>query len=221
MKKILLFIFLFLITINVHALTCEYKVDQNNFGLVITVGDDKGVNANFSNGFYLMPGTTNNIGDFIYLTENSTCPSKAYYSCNASHFCKLDTKYFVDNNATYYGVLELKSQSSGSSGSGGGNGGATVSSVIGDFQSGNTCGGITGLTDLVDTYIKKPLIILGAVLFLVFTTLEYAKVVISDDASPKKANENTVKRAIGFTILSLSPYIINLLLTLAGIPFNC
>ena len=221
MKKILLIIFLLLITYNVKALECEYKVDSNNMGIVVTVGADRGVNASFSKGYYSMPGTNNNnLGDFMNLTNQSSCPKKVYYACNVNHFCKIDTKYFKDPTATLFGSSDLKS-SKGESGSGTPPGTATVSSVIQDFQSGNSCGALAGLGELVDVYFKKPAIILGAVLFIIFTSLEYAKVVFSEDASPKKANENTLKRALGFGILALSPYIIQLLLTLASIPAGC
>ena len=220
MKKILLIIFLLLISYNVKALTCEYKVDSNNIGIVVTIDDgDRGVNVSFGKGYYLMPGNNNNIGDFINLNSKSNCPNKVYYTCNASRFCKINTSYFTSTDAVISGSSDLK-RSSGS------NvpytpGTATVSSVIEDFKSGNSCGAIAGLSDLVDTYIKIPAIVLGAVLFLVFTTIEYAKVVFAEDASPKKANENTLKRALGFGLLALSPYLIQLMLTLASIPAGC
>jgi len=218
MKKILLIIFLVLVTYNVKALECEYKVDSNNLGIVVTIGADKGVNVSFGKGYYLMPGNSNNIGDFINLTNQSNCPDKVYYACNANHFCKIDAKYFVDPTAIITGSSDLKS-SKGDSGTTPGT--ATVDSVIQDFKSGNSCGAIAGLSELVDMYIKKPAIILGAILFIIFTSLEYAKVVFSEDASPKKANENTLKRALGFGILALSPYIVQLLLTLASLPIGC
>lgn len=223
MKKLLFAIFLLLIVSNVKALKCEYKIDHNNVGLIISVGSDRGINASMSGGVYLMPGRTNDIGDFINLTKDSSCPSKAYYACNASKYCKINSTYFVDNNAVLYGVLELKSQSQGDvhdnpDGGGDSGGHATVITVIDDIKKGDSCGAIKGLEDLIETTIKMPLIIVGAILFLVFTTLEYAKVVFSSDASPKKANENTIKRAIGFGILALSPFIIQLLLSIAEIP---
>ena len=219
MKKILLITFLLLITYNVKAdtLTCEYQVDYNNIGIIVTVGDDKGVNASMSGGYYIMSGVGNNIGEFVNLTNKSNCPAKVYYACNANHFCKINTYYFTDASAVLMGHSDLRN----SSNSGTPSGTATVSSVIQDFQSGNSCGAIQGLYDLVNTYVKIPAIVLGAVLFLVFTTLEYAKVVFSGDGSPKKANENTLKRAAGFGLLALSPYIIQLLLTLASIPAGC
>ncbi|MBP5684040.1 MAG: hypothetical protein J6X02_02145 [Bacilli bacterium] len=219
MKKILFAIFLFLIVFNVKALKCEYKIDHNNVGLVVSVGNDRGINASLSGGVYLMPGRTNDIGDFIKLTKTSSCPPKAYYACGANKYCKINTSYFVDNNAVLYGVLELKSQSQGDvHGSSNDDGGhATVITVIEDIKNGNGCEAIKGLEDLIDETIKMPLIILGAVLFLIFTTLEYAKVVFSTDASPKKANENTLKRALAFGILALSPFIIELLLSIVEI----
>ena len=223
MKKIVFIVLLLLITYNVKALRCEYKIDHNNVGLIITVGNDRGINASLSGGVYLMPGRTNDIGEFIKLTANSSCPPKAYYACKASKYCRINTNYFVDNDAVMYGVLELKSQSSGTviggDGEGEDGGHATVVSVVEDIKKGDSCGAIRGLNDLIETSIKMPLIIIGAILFLVFTTLEYAKVVFSGEGgSFKKANENTLKRGMGFGLLALSPFIIQLLLSLAEIP---
>ena len=217
-NKIVFFIFLFFICINVKALTCEYKVDKNNVGLVITVtATDKYPSVQLSGGVYIAPGTTNQIGTLADLTNNSSCPLKVYYACNSNRFCKLNTYYFTDSNATMYGVLELRTNGSST----GNNGTATVSSVINDFKNGNSCGALTGLSDLIETYIKVPLIIVALVIFLVMTTLEYAKVVTSEDASPKKANEKTLKRAIAMVILGLSPMLIQLLLKLAQLPMSC
>ena len=218
-NKIIFFIFLFFICINVKALTCEYTVDKNNVGLIITVtATDKYPSVQLSGGVYIAPGTTNQIGTLADLTNNSSCPLKVYYACNSNRFCKLNSYYFTDSNATMYGVLELRQN--GSSGSGGG-GTATVSSVISDFQNGNSCGALTGLNDLIETYVKMPLIVVALVIFLVMTTLEYAKVVTSEDASPKKANEKTLKRALAMVLLGLSPMIIQLLLKLAQLPMSC
>ena len=217
-NKIIFLIFLFFICINVKALNCEYIVDKNNIGLIITVTDtDRYPSVQLSGGVYIAPGTTNQIGTLSSLTNNSSCPLKVYYACNSNRFCKLNSYYFTDSNATLYGVLELRTNGSSS----GGGGTATVSSVIQDFQDGNSCGALTGLSDLIETYVKMPLIVVALVIFLVMTTLEYAKVVTSEDASPKKANEKTLKRAVAMVILGLSPMIIQLLLRLAQIPMSC
>ena len=216
-NKIIFIIFLFIICINVKALTCEYKVDKNNVGLIITVtSTDKYPSVQLSGGVYISPGTTNQIGTLASLTNNSNCPQKVYYSCNTNRFCKLDSSYFsVDPNGIY-GVLELRTNGSGSTG-----GNATVSSVINDFKNGNSCGALKGLSDLIETYVKMPLMVVALVIFLVMTTLEYAKVVMSEDGSPKKANEKTLKRALAMILLGLSPMIIQLMLKLAQIPMSC
>ena len=218
-NKIIFIIFLFIICINVRALTCEYKVDKNNVGLIITVtSTDTHPSFQLSGGVYLMPGTTNHTGALADLKHTSNCPQKVYYSCNASKFCDLDNKYFnVDPNGKY-GVLELRN---GGSTTGSTSGTATVSSVISDFRSGNSCGALTGLSDLIETYVKTPLMVVALVIFLVMTTLEYAKVVTSEDGSPKKANEKTLKRAVAMILLGLSPMIIQLLIKLAQLPMSC
>ena len=90
-----------------------------------------------------------------------------------------------------------------------------------DHQDGNSCGALAGLNDLIETYVKMPLLIVALVLFLVMTTIEYSKVVFSEDGSSKKANEKTIKRAIAMIILGLSPMIIQLMITLAQIPMSC
>ena len=217
-NKIIFIIFLFFICINVRALTCEYKVDKNKIGLIITVtATDKYPSVQLSGGVYISPGTTNQIGTLSSLNNNSACPQKVYYACNMNtHFCKLNSYYFTDNNATLYGVLELRTNGSST-----GTGTATVGSVISDFKNGNSCGALTGLNDLIETYVKMPLIVVALVIFLVMTTLEYAKVVTSEDGSPKKANERTLKRALAMVILGLSPMIIQLLIRLAQIPMSC
>ena len=226
-NKIFFIIFLFILCINVKALTCEYKVDKNNVGLIITVtSSDPSPSIQLSGGVYLMPGTTNPAGSLADLRHTSNCPLKVYYSCNSSRSCKLDANYFSPDPNGIYGVLELRGSSGGQgdpSGSGDPSGGghATVSSVIHDFQDGNSCGALKGLNDLIETYVKMPLLIVALVIFLVMTTLEYSKVVFSGDGSSKKANENTIKRALAMVILGLSPMIIQLLITLAQIPMSC
>ena len=223
-NKIILIIFLFFICINVKALRCEYTVDKNKVGLIITVTrDDENPSIQLSGGVYIMPGTTNHVGTLADLKHTSYCPQKVYYSCNASKFCNLDSKYFTPDPNGIYGVLELRSSTGGPSGSdvGDPDGHATVSSVIHDFQDGNSCGALAGLNDLIETYVKMPLLIVALVLFLVMTTIEYSKVVFSEDGSSKKANEKTIKRAIAMIILGLSPMIIQLMITLAQIPMSC
>ena len=172
-----------------------------------------------------MPGTTNPAGSLADLRHTSNCPQKVYYSCNSSRSCKLDANYFSPDPNGIYGVLELRGGSGGSGdpyGSGDSSGGhATVSSVIGDFKSGNSCGALAGINDLIETYVKMPLLIVALVIFLVMTTVEYSKVVFSEDGSSKKANQNTIKRALAMVILGLSPMIIQLLITLAQIPMSC
>lgn len=216
-NKIIFIIFIFFICINVKALSCEYKVDKNNVGLIITVtSQDKYPSVQLSGGVYIMPGTTNQIGTLADLTNSSNCPQKVYYSCNTNRFCKLDSSYFTPDPNGIYGVLELRSNGTSTSSHT-----ATVSSVIGDFKSGNSCGALKGLSDLIETYVKMPLLIVALVIFLVMTTIEYARVVMSEDGSPKKANENTLKRALAMVLLGLSPMIIQLLLKLVQLPMGC
>ena len=215
-NKIIFTILLFFICINVRALTCEYKVDKNNVGLIITVtATDTHPSFQLSGGVYFMPGTANHTGALADLKHTSTCPQKVYYSCNASKFCNIDNKYFTPDPNGKYGVLELRSDGTSTGGT------ATVSSVIHDFKNGNSCGALKGLSDLIETHIKMPLMVVALVIFLVMTTLEYAKVVTSEDGSPKKANEKTIKRAVAMVLLGLSPMIIQLLLKLAQLPMSC
>ena len=70
-------------------------------------------------------------------------------------------------------------------------------------------------------HVKTPLMVVALVIFLVMTTVEYAKVVMSEDASPKKANEKTIKRARAMVILGVSPMVIQLLLKVAQLPMSC
>jgi hypothetical protein len=82
-NKIIFIIFLFFICINVRALTCEYKVDKNKIGLIITVtATDKYPSVQLSGGVYISPGTTNQIGTLSSLNNNSACPQKVDYACN-------------------------------------------------------------------------------------------------------------------------------------------
>ena len=80
-----------------------------------------------------------------------------------------------------------------------------------------SCTTIQKLITDVDKYLTTPLKIISIVLFLVFTTLEYSKVVFSGDGSFKKANENTLKRFIGLLLLFFAPDIINAVLKWAEI----
>ena len=163
--------------INVKALTCEYHVDERNVGIVITVGSDQGVNVQLSGGVYLAPGTTNNIGTLADLNEKSTCPTRIFYACNANKMCKLNTFFIQDTTSTMHGFVDFKGHGDESGGN------ATVSSVINDFQNGDGCGAMKGLSDLIERYIKMPLLIVALVIFLVMTTIEYSKVVFSEDGS--------------------------------------
>ena len=74
------------------------------------------------------------------------------------------------------------------------------------------CSTIGTLIQFIDKTLATPLKIIAIVLFLVFTTLEYAKVVFSADGSFKKANENSLKRFIGLLLLFFAPNIINMIL---------
>jgi hypothetical protein len=215
-KKILFMIFLFIMCINVKALVCEYKVDKNNMGIVITVNEiDESPSVQLSGGYYLSAGTVNNVGTIADMNSKSNCPEKIFYVCNASRFCKLNTYFFQDNNATLNGYVDFKGHGSESSGD------ATVSSVINNFRDGNGCGAMKGLSDLIEKYIKMPLLVVALVLFLVMTTIEYSKVVFSEDGSSKKANERTLKRALSMVLLGLSPFVIQLLLKVVEIPMSC
>jgi hypothetical protein len=71
--------------------------------------------------------------------------------------------------------------------------------------------------DMVNKYLTTPLKVIAVIVFLVFTTLEYSKVVFSGDGSFKKANENTLKRFLGVLLLFFAPDIINAVLKWAEI----
>jgi len=76
----------------------------------------------------------------------------------------------------------------------------------------DACKTVGNLIDFIDGTISTPLKIVAVVLFLVFTSLEYAKVVFSADGSFKKANQNSLKRFIGLLLLFFTPNIINMVL---------
>ncbi|MBP5684624.1 MAG: hypothetical protein J6X02_05155 [Bacilli bacterium] len=76
----------------------------------------------------------------------------------------------------------------------------------------DSCGVAGDLVNFINETVSTPLKILAVVLFLVFTSIEYAKVVFSGDGSFKKANQNSLKRFIALLILFFAPDIINLIL---------
>ena len=76
----------------------------------------------------------------------------------------------------------------------------------------NACTTVEALIKFIDETISTPLKIVAIVIFLVFTSLEYAKVVFSADGSFKKANQNSLKRFIGLLLLFFAPNIINMIL---------
>ena len=76
----------------------------------------------------------------------------------------------------------------------------------------NACTTVESLIKFIDEKLSTPLKIVAVVVFLVFTSLEYAKVVFSADGSFKKANENSLKRFIGLLLLFFAPNIINMIL---------
>ena len=76
----------------------------------------------------------------------------------------------------------------------------------------DACSTVNALIKFIDETLATPLKILAIVLFLVFTSLEYAKVVFSADGSFKKANENSLKRFIGLLLLFFAPNIINMII---------
>ncbi len=80
-----------------------------------------------------------------------------------------------------------------------------------------SCTTIQSLMDMVNKYLTTPLKVIAVIVFLVFTTLEYSKVVFSGDGSFKKANENTLKRFLGVLLLFFAPDIINAVLKWAEI----
>jgi len=80
-----------------------------------------------------------------------------------------------------------------------------------------SCATIQKLIADVDKYLTSPLKIVAVVIFLVFTTIEYAKVVFSGDGSFKKANSNTLMRFVALLLLFFAPDIINMVLKWAEI----
>jgi hypothetical protein len=78
-------------------------------------------------------------------------------------------------------------------------------------------GAVQKLSDFIDKYLNAPLKILAVVIFFVMTTIEYAQVVFSGDASPKKANEKTLKRFLALLLLFLAPDIIKLVLKIVDL----
>ena len=75
------------------------------------------------------------------------------------------------------------------------------------------CSTVQKLMQDVDKYLTTPVKVIAIVLFLVFTSLEYAKVVFSADGSFKKANQSAIKRLLGMLLLFFAPNIINLILS--------
>ena len=81
----------------------------------------------------------------------------------------------------------------------------------------DACGAVKPLIEFIDKTISTPLKVIAVVAFLVFTSLEYAKVVYSADGSFKKANQNSLKRFLGLLLLFFAPNLINMILSLIDI----
>jgi len=76
----------------------------------------------------------------------------------------------------------------------------------------DACTTFGDLVEFIDKTVSTPLKIIAVILFLIFTSLEYAKVVFSADGSFKKANQNSLRRFLGLLLLFFSPNIINMIL---------
>ena len=83
-----------------------------------------------------------------------------------------------------------------------------------------TCQGIlgSGLYNTIKDNVLKPLKVIAPILLIVFTSIDFAKVVFSDgkDDHPK-AGKNFMKRAIATLIVFFAKDIINFILDLGGL----
>lgn len=81
------------------------------------------------------------------------------------------------------------------------------------------CEGVLGIEfkEFLNNYIFLPLKIVAPILLLIFTTLDFSKVVFSDDKDGmKKAQGNFIKRTIAVIALFLLTYILDLIFTIIG-----
>ena len=96
-----------------------------------------------------------------------------------------------------------------------------ISSGGGSSFGSSTCKAMNEFKVFFEEKINKPVKIISVILFVVLTTVEYAKVIFADDASPKKANTRTMKRAVALLIIFFSYEIVSFIMLIIGASIDC